>query len=125
MWRRPPGGEAVCWLPPWTGSSGKVKLWKHKRSSQGSSSSVAPPPGGSICSVILTVHYDGEQAVEQRLETLVSAGDDFVEDLKTTKYLEQTQWRLKTKVKTLKLPSQSQTTKNILCLIKTQKTMMS
>lgn len=113
-WRRPPGGEAVCWLPPWTGSSGKVKLWKHKRSSQGSSSSVAPPPGGSICTVILTVHYDGEQAVEQRLETLVSAGDDFVEDLNMTKYLEQTQWRLKTKVKTLKLPSQSQTTKNIL-----------
>lgn len=116
-WRRPPGGEAVCWLPPWTGSSGKVKLWKHKRSSQGSSSSVAPPPGGSICTVILTVHYDGEQAVEQRLETLVSAGDDFVEDLNMTKYLEQTQWRLKTKVKTLKLPSQSQTAKNILSVL--------
>lgn len=78
---------------------------------------VAPPPGGSICTVILTVHYDGEQAVEQRLETLMSAGDDFVEDLNMTKYLEQTQWRLKTKVKTLKLPSQSQTTKNILSVL--------
>lgn len=106
-WRRPPGGGAVCWLPPWTGSSGKVKLWNHKRSAQGSNSWFAPPPEGSICTVILTVHYDGEQAVEQRLETLVSAGDDFVEDLNMTKYKEQTQWRLKTKLKMLKLQKTS------------------
>lgn len=35
--------------------------------------------------MILTVHYDCEQAVKQRLEALVSAGDDFVEDLNMTK----------------------------------------
>lgn len=31
--------------------------------------------------MILTVHYDGEEAVEQRLEALVSTCDDFMEDL--------------------------------------------
>lgn len=31
--------------------------------------------------MILTVHYDCEQAVKQRLEALVTTGDDFVEDL--------------------------------------------
>lgn len=41
------------------------------------------PPGGDISSVILTVHYDSEQAVQQRLEAMVSAGDHLVEDLKT------------------------------------------
>lgn len=42
-------------------------------------------PGRDKSAVILTVHYDGEQAVEERLETLVSTGDDFVEDLNVTK----------------------------------------
>lgn len=41
------------------------------------------PPGSDISSVILTVHDDCEQAVKQRLEALVSAGDDLVEDLNT------------------------------------------
>lgn len=40
-------------------------------------------PRRGLSLVILTVHNDGEQAVKQRLEVLVSAGDDFVEDLNT------------------------------------------
>lgn len=43
------------------------------------------PPESDISSVILTVHYDCEQAVKQRLEALMSAGDDFVENLNTKK----------------------------------------
>lgn len=43
------------------------------------------PPGGAVSHVTLTVHYDCEQAVKQRLEPLVSTGDDFVEDLHVEK----------------------------------------
>lgn len=44
-------------------------------------SSAISPVGGDISRVILTVHYDSQQAVKQRLQALVSTGDDFVEDL--------------------------------------------
>lgn len=101
MWKRPPGGGAACWLLPWTGSSDKVKLrrvmahkvkhiteneaHKSRRGFKILCSSPVWPPESDISSVILTVHYDCEQAVEQRLEALVSAGDDFVENLNTKK----------------------------------------
>lgn len=42
-----------------------------------------PSLKGRFALDVLTVHDDGEQAVEQRLEALVSAGDDFVKDLNT------------------------------------------
>lgn len=46
-------------------------------------SSVGPSLKGWFALNVLTVHDDGEQAVEQGLEALVSAGDDFVKDLNT------------------------------------------
>lgn len=45
--------------------------------------SVGPSLKGRFALSVLTVHDDGEQTVEQRLEALVSAGDDFVKDLST------------------------------------------
>lgn len=64
------------------------RLFRYGETAEEKKGSACVPPlqQGAALSSTLTVHHDGEQAVEQRVEALVSTGDDFVEDLNREKW---------------------------------------